>query len=45
MLDANWAENFDIPIEMDCKPYTVSFVEQHLIDLKAYLEEATSIDR
>jgi len=34
-------DELDIPIEMDNKHYTVSFVEQHLIDFKAYLEEAT----
>lgn len=35
-------EDLDVPIEMDHKPYTVSFVEQHLIDFKAYLEEAAN---
>jgi len=35
-------DDMDVPIEVDDKPYTVSFVEQHLIDLKAYIEKAAN---
>ena len=32
-------EDMNIPIDMDSRPYTVSFVEQHWIDFKAYLDD------
>jgi hypothetical protein len=34
-------KDFDIPIDMDHKHYTIKFVEQHFIDFREYVKNAT----